>query len=380
MRILYLLNCPANVIGGSVKVAVALARGLQLDHGATVLVATPPSQDDNLPTPDGIDIAPCIGSRNSLSPPYRDPIGFMTARRDLGALLNSYSPDVVHSHGELSMLLYASLPQRPNVARVHTDHSTYRGFRMPMRVLQTAALRQMDALIVTTPINAYQWTGHFQGRITVIPNAVDPEFGPFLEADRVTARKDAGIPDGLLMLGFAGRMVPTKNWPVALAIVQRLHSMGYVFGVAVALITTPSSASEASELEGQLKSIGLPVCLLYRNLPTTEMPAFYYTIDIFAVPSLLESFGCTAIEAMSRGCCVVPSSNGGVSWVVGDEDLTAEPQVDQFVQRIRWLFDNKEILDRKRSELRLRCEQQFSFSTVLDSHFSLYESVLGSRS
>jgi len=48
--------------------------------------------------------------------------------------------------------------------------------------------------------------------------------------------------------------------------------------------------------------------------------------DAFCLPSLLESFGLTALEALACGAPVVVSDRGALPEVVGDAGLVVEPE------------------------------------------------------
>jgi mannosylfructose-phosphate synthase len=51
---------------------------------------------------------------------------------------------------------------------------------------------------------------------------------------------------------------------------------------------------------------------IYGYIEDEELPDFYRAVDVFALPSLYEPFGMTAIEAMACGTPTVITTNGGL--------------------------------------------------------------------
>ena len=178
--------------------------------------------------------------------------------------------------------------------------------------------------------------------IVTIPIGVDLEwFAP----DRSTAelRSELGWPDDRTVVLTTGRNHRKKGFNFIPAIAEKLRSQGfrfrwYVVGLGV------------DRLNGEIESRGLQDCLItldqigvdgsYRDewrFPDKKLVAMYQAADIYAFPSLLESFGMVQIEAMAAGAAVVSTDAPGCREVVKHESngLQAEAgNVDAFSNQL----------------------------------------------
>ncbi|MBU2639836.1 MAG: glycosyltransferase family 4 protein [Nanoarchaeota archaeon] len=102
----------------------------------------------------------------------------------------------------------------------------------------------------------------------------------------------------------------------------------------------------------------------------------YNDCDIFLFPSRLEGFGLSVAEAMSCGkpcvitnCSSLPEvmdSNGGF--------LCERDNVDEFVEKIKILANNKKLREKMGKYNRRRVVENFSFEALKDKYLELYKS------
>ena len=96
------------------------------------------------------------------------------------------------------------------------------------------------------------------------------------------------------------------------------------------------------------------------------------------VPSKMEAFGLSALEAMSCGTPVVGFENTGLGDIIDHKKtgyLAKYLDENDFVQGINWLINNssKEIID---VNCRKRVENIFSNEVILDRYKKIYKSLL----
>lgn len=140
------------------------------------------------------------------------------------------------------------------------------------------------------------WQGPTQRVYCAVGSALGPE-----AARRGVAR------DRPLRLGSAARMVEVKGHRLALHALKILRDER---GVDARLAIAGTGAGEAA-LRDETARLGLTEAVQFQG-SIADMAAFYDTIDVMLVPSLLEPFGRTSIEAQARGCPVVVTAVDGL--------------------------------------------------------------------
>lgn len=180
--------------------------------------------------------------------------------------------------------------------------------------------------------------GAAPSRVFVLPQlGLDPDrLHPVLEPRRRVLRQKLGVPDGVFLVGFAGRLVPEKGILDLLEAVERLVASGLPIRLAVA-----GSGPLLGELAVR-QARGAPL-LVRLPLPRHEMSSFYQALDAFVLPSRTtafwkEQFGMAAAEAMACGLPVVGSSSGAIPDVLGRAGLVftegAVPELEAALARI----------------------------------------------
>jgi glycosyltransferase involved in cell wall biosynthesis len=154
-------------------------------------------------------------------------------------------------------------------------------------------------------------------RIVVIANGVDVE--RFHPANRAAARRQYGIPDDVLAIATACRLIPQKGVDVA---VRAFASVVGRRPDARALLLVGGEGPERERL--QQLCAELSVCERVRFLGfVADMPEFVPAVDVFLVPSRIEAQGIIVLEAMSSGCEVIASRVGGIPDMISSPDVGA---------------------------------------------------------
>lgn len=104
--------------------------------------------------------------------------------------------------------------------------------------------------------------------------------------------------------------------------------------------------------------------------------------DIFIMPSLAESFGLMAIEAMSYKCAVICFENTAVA------DITCAPRYavtasyassDDLMRKIKKLIDNKDIRLHYQFEGYEFVKKKYRFKDYVNKHIELYKEISGEK-
>jgi glycosyltransferase involved in cell wall biosynthesis len=201
----------------------------------------------------------------------------------------------------------------------------------------------------------------------VVRNAVDLEL--------FTPRKDTppGDRDGSIRIGFAGQ------WSVGKGVPELLTAWSEVKGsfpsTQLCLAggpklwkrdEEPAGARESNTLVRDLERKGL--VHLSGTIPRSKMPQFWNSVDIAVVPSLSESFGLVALEALACGVPVIATAVGGLKEVVVDGEcglLVPPGDAASLSSALRALISNTSLRERLAAGARLRAQ---AFSLQRRSH------------
>lgn len=214
----------------------------------------------------------------------------------------------------------------------------------------------------------------------VIPNAVD------LNLFRPTGRT-AEFPAGQgLRVGYAGQWVPRKGvaqlldaWRIVKSSLPsaELHMAG-----GADLWKNGRETAGAAESAGQVREMqeqGLLRCV--GELPRSQMPEFWNSVNVAVVPSLYEPFGLVALEAMACGVPVVCTSAGGLKEVVvhGESGLLVQPGDSRaLAEALLSLLTNEGLRARFGDAARRRSER-FSLEARAQGLVSLLEARRGTE-
>ncbi len=151
-----------------------------------------------------------------------------------------------------------------------------------------------------------------QGRITAIPNGIDPTdlvAAPAPELVELRARYAA--PDELLVL-LVGRLVFEKGFHLALEAIAPIATRDGRLRFIVA-----GTGTAEDELKAQARQLGLERYGSFIGWAGDDLlHSLYRVADLCIVPSIYEPFGLVALEAMASGCLCVVADTGGLREVV----------------------------------------------------------------
>jgi glycosyltransferase involved in cell wall biosynthesis len=217
-------------------------------------------------------------------------------------------PDVVLLHsglhaGDLAVLAACRARRTPTVCRPETLSARPPG--TPVFVLRSRVLRSVDAVcaIGSRARRRLVESGIPESRITLSPYTVDVErFRLARRLSRHDARERAGIPDGLPVILFAGKLTQRKR-PVDL-----VRAMRRLDGSAQLVIAGTGELHAC--VIAQARAARIPTTDL-GFVNQSQIPYVYRAADVLAMPSEWEPWGLAVNEAMACGTPAVCST--GVS-------------------------------------------------------------------
>ena len=274
-------------------------------------------------------------------PPEQDPLRLthVDAKDFVSGLLSATEAsgtgyDLVHSHYWTSAEAGLRLAEQLGVPHVFTGHTIAAikeragGEAEPdtRKNAEAAAMRRSHAVVTFTEgesASLHELLGLALHRAYAAPMGVD--IGLFKPHSRAEARAVLGIGQDERVVLSVGRIEPFKGTDV---LVRALALLRESQGVRLLVVGGRHGEPGVEWLRETARSSGASGLLDWRAaVPQYELPAYYAAADVCAVPSLHETFGLVALEAMACGRPVVASRAGGLRELVrhGETGLLCEP-------------------------------------------------------
>jgi glycosyltransferase involved in cell wall biosynthesis len=166
--------------------------------------------------------------------------------------------------------------------------------------------------------------------IVVAPHGVDHSvFNPGATGGRDFVARAGGDP-GRPYVIFVSQLHPRKNLAALREAMARLAGRGYPHRL-VLVGGPPADRPDGQELvraaEAPLRGSKEPVTR-FQGLTDAQLAMVTAGASAFCLPSLMEGFGLTALEAMACGVPVVVSDRGALPEVVGDAGIVTAPNAE----------------------------------------------------
>jgi glycosyltransferase involved in cell wall biosynthesis len=159
------------------------------------------------------------------------------------------------------------------------------------------------------------------------PNEVFPAIG----IDLAPPQEAVSAASGRIRFLFVGRFHPLKGTHLLLEAYARA-------GITGAQLTLIGGGADESRLLQLAKQLGIAEQLTWTGkLPREELAKFYQNHDVLVAPSLYESGGLVALEAMAQSMPAIVLDVGGHSVSVIDDcgvKVSPEGKVDQVIDRL----------------------------------------------
>jgi len=306
------------------------------------------------------------------------------------------SYDLLHSHYWLSGWAARELKRDWHLPVVHMFHTLG---RMKDSVAQNAEQREAadraeaeqeimdfaDRIIAATPLDRQQMLDHYkvdEARVVVIPCGVNLELFHPIDADE--ARRKLGLLNGRRLLLFVGRLDPVKGLNVLLEamceLTRRLKPCR-AQDLTLAVIGGGTEASfegltsDTKCLQEIRRELGLEDLVVFIGSRSQEVLPYYYSAAVACVmPSLYESFGMVALEAMACGTPVIASRVGGLTFTVRDGEtgyLVPERDPKALAEKLELVLTD-ECLRRRLGHRGVQVAAGYSWDIVTDAMEALY--------
>ena len=288
-------------------------------------------------------------------PQYRFPSPFSVFSRRSPSIIRKIGANIIHSHSPGVMGLHArvssSKTKIPMVFTFHTfiDDSVYLLFKNErMQNISRNFIykwlrwytRQCKCIIVPSNYVKKRLEKIVGGKeFEIIPTGIDIE--KFRKGDEKRARERY---ENKKIILHVGRVVKEKN--IELLIKAAPHILKEVDAVFMIVGEGP----HRKNLEEMVGKMGISPHFVFTGFVEDDILLDYYrAADVFAFPSLYETQGLVALEAMAAGVPVVASRAKAIPDFIKDGEngyLVNPYDASEFAQKILEAMDDKEVIKR----------------------------------
>ena len=253
--------------------------------------------------------------------------------------LNRFKPDIVLAHGKRALSYVKTM--NTNCPKVFIAHN----FRS-----KSDCLNMDHCIAVSKPVKDHLASlGFPTEKIHVIHNMTDMQ-----QVNFDTELKTPPI------FGIIARLHKNKGIDIALHAINAFIKKGHNAKLIIA-----GSGPEEDELKQLTKELSLEKHVEFIGW-TTNKVKFYSSIDIFLLPSRVEPFGITVIEAMASGTPMIISDCEGPSTFVSDQkEAIIVPKEDPIAlcENMERLINNHS-LRQKMQATQIASSKQYSTTTI----------------
>lgn len=239
------------------------------------------------------------------------------------------------------------------------------------------ALRRADRILTLSHASSTEIIKHHRAhpdKIRVLPCAASSIFGARTEFQNQRGLTKLGVAPGMRYLLYVGGFSPHKNLPRLMQAFARVAQAD----THLVLVGNPNDvfhnhAPELRKLAGQL---GIDARVIWTGAVSDELLVDLYRGAIaLALPSLVEGFGLTAIEALACGTPVICSRAASIPEVVGDAGIYFDPaSVESMCDALRRILHSQDT----RAQLAGRALQRaalFSWDATARSLISVFDEL-----
>ncbi|MGE0449618.1 MAG: glycosyltransferase family 4 protein [Vicinamibacterales bacterium] len=181
-----------------------------------------------------------------------------------------------------------------------------------------ARLPYVKRIIAVSDAAAAPYRRYAPEKVEVIRNGVElAAFDPAV-VPRGGLRRDLGLPDTAVIVGFTGQLIPRKGVDVLIrAVATLLPARPHLHLVLLGLPPTGSAVDYLAEYTRLAASLGAGGRVHFAGFRDDVRPAVV-DFDLLALPAWQDPFPRSVIEAMALGRPVVASAVGGIPEIVED--------------------------------------------------------------
>jgi glycosyltransferase involved in cell wall biosynthesis len=363
LRILHVL-APGDV--GGLETVVASLASAQAEGGMSVIVVMLAEDSEGLQElrttleGRGVEVRTLLLKRRR----------YLAEQGAMGRLLDSWQPDIVHTHGYRPDVIDAPVARGRGIPTVTTVHG-FTGNSLKNRFyewLQRRAFRRFDAVVAVSSGLARKLaeTGVPVTKIRTLQNAWAPVTGFF---DREAARATLGLDTHGPVVGWIGRITPEKGPELMVRAFAMLEEE-------TAILVMIGDGRERGEVRRLVADLGVEDRVLLPGI-VPHASRLLRGFNVLALTSHTEGTPMVLLEAMAAGTPIVTRAVGGVPEMLSEEEafLVHSGEHLAMARSLQFALSEPREASARAGRARRRFEEDFSVGPWVERYLEIYESV-----
>lgn len=381
-------------LGGPTYNAAYLTKYMS-DDFQTLLVGgeKDPSEDSSQYIVRDLGIEPVVISemRRSINP-FQD----IAAFRKIKNIINSFQPDIVHTHaskaGTLGRLaaMQSRVPVIIHTFHGHVFHSYFNSYKSKFfqNVEQNLAKRSSKIIAISDKQKqdlAEKYKIAEPEKIEVIPLGFDLDrFQQDIPSKRIQFRKKFNIADDELAIGIIGRLVPVKNHDLFLQAVKYVKEhtnrkiRAFIIGDGECRENLIQKSKQLNIDFTDTSNINKKATLTFTSW-IKRIDEAYAGLDVVALTSYNEGTPVSLIEAQASNKPIVTTNVGGIENIVIPERtalLSKNNDVKDFAEKLLAVTQNDHLREDMGHNGWDYVKDKFHYSKLVKNTQNLYHSLL----
>lgn len=299
-------------------------------------------------------------------------LSYLSSVGKLKKILKAEQPDILHAHYASSYGFVAALSGfHPLIVSVWgSDIFEFPRGSMIARHMIRYTLKKADTVLSTSNVMAEETRKYTSKPIQITPFGIDTKVFDNNGARLFFSRED-------LIIGTIKTLEPVYGQETLLRSFAQLKNIFPALSLKLLIV---GDGSLRKPLETLANELGISHELLFTGfVDHTHIVDYFSSIDIFAVPSLQESFGVSALEASACRLPVVASNVGGLPEVVqeGVTGFLTEPgNADLLTEALSKLIKDAPLRKSMGVKGRLFVKAVYEWDLCVEGMFMVYRGLM----